>query len=184
MLVSTQILLLLVELGNGAIVFEALMKASIHKTNKIRAAAITAISRVVCDFGSFPGLPLKPLLKSVCVLCNDTDGKVRKEALALCVEFYKYLGEGVKAFLADLRDVQMAELEKEFLAVNRSAVVPTRTIRGCAAAKVVKDDLRDLHDASAVISKLPKTFFTVVNDKALKWQDRNAMVQDSLTRAP
>jgi hypothetical protein len=35
-------------------------------------------------------------------------------------------------------------------------------------------------DATPVISKLPKIFFTVVSGKTLKWQDRNNMTQEHL----
>eukprot|EP00759_Apiculatamorpha_spiralis_P058787 PhF_6_TR936/c0_g1_i1/m.1670/K16803/CKAP5, XMAP215; cytoskeleton-associated protein 5 len=182
--VSVSFLSLLVEMGNGIPVIESLMKASTGKAPKLRMGAVQAIVKIVNEFGPFPGIPMKPLLKSVCGLCNDTDGKVRKEALNLCVEFYKFLGDGVKAFLSDLRDVQLAELEKEFQGVDRSSVQATRYVRGAApkpgAAVPASQSLRDLHEMTPVIAKLPKNFFTVVNDKALKWQERNTMIQDSL----
>eukprot|EP00760_Papus_ankaliazontas_P028261 PhM_4_TR3604/c0_g1_i1/m.630/K16803/CKAP5, XMAP215; cytoskeleton-associated protein 5 len=195
--VSGQLLALLVELGNGVAVMEALMKGSGGKNPKLRVASVQTMVKVVNEFGLFPNIPLKPLIKGVCGMCNDTNSGVRREALALVKEVYRYLGDGIRGFLSDLRDVQQQELEKEFAAVDRTTVAATRFVRGAAPPKSAKGksgdseapaaaapapavDLRDLHDATPVISKLPKNFYSVVLDKTLKWQERNNMVQENL----
>src|SRR5206468_2265550 len=96
---------------------------------------------------------------------SDVDAKVRKEATQLCVQCYRYAGDGIRNFLTDLRDVQMAELDKLFASVETGAVPQKAPIappsggpapaNKPAAAQQSQDMLFNIADETVIVGKLP-----------------------------
>ncbi|ORC90901.1 XMAP215 family protein [Trypanosoma theileri] len=187
----------LVEAGQQNAVFDALLPVFAHKTPKNRMAAVQLCSHIVGEFG-VQGIPTKAILKAMQPLFNDANAQVRKEALSLCCQCYRFIGAGIKSFLTDLRDVQLQELEKLFDDVKLGEK-PPKSIRGQTPSTPLKpaaplvslsghggpsndidDETYEIYDETPVLTKLPRDFYRVTLDKSAKWQDRVAMVQDHL----
>ena len=192
----------LVAMGNGQAVVEALLLHASSKSPKGRHGVLQAVRRLLQEFGSVFDSKLKPLLKSLTTLVNDSDKNVRKEALGVFVVLYRHIGDTIRPFLADLRDVQKEELEKEFAGISNTQPQNYRPLHGnlpdvaVTKASFIHDESQtvpttlvaatpladiELHDATPVLSKLPKAFIGTVMNKGLKWQERNEMVQENLT---
>ena len=195
---SNALLTGLVECAQHATVVSNIIAGFSHKTPRNRIACAQLCTLILSEFGPVP-FQLKSLLKSLVPLFNDPNPMVRKEAQNLCAQCYKYVGQGITAFLSDLRDVQLQELTKIFEEIVPGSCVPSRFVKGmsapaAASSKSLKGisalgvnggdggstDVFDLVDESPVLSKLPKSFFAVALDKSLKWQDRAAMIKDTL----
>lgn len=189
----------LVQEGCAKSVFAALLPAFVHRTPKNRLAAAQLTASLVGDYGT-QQLPTKEILKAMQPLFNDANAQVRKEAVALCCQCYRYIGASIKGFLTDLRDVQLQELQKQFESVKVGGA-PPKSIRGCSGAAtkegaaavkpiasltgdeeggVVDDAGFRLLDDSPVISKLPKKFFRVALNKETSWQTRVEYVNEHL----
>ncbi|KAG5497938.1 hypothetical protein GH5_02732 [Leishmania sp. Ghana 2012 LV757] len=200
---SQQFIYTLVEEGSGAAVFEALLPALKHKTPKNRLAAAQTAASLVSDYG-VQHFPLKEILKSMQPLFNDANAQVRKEAIVLCCQCYRYIGASIKAYLTDLREVQLQELQKQFETL-KVGERPPKMIKGAAASSgdnkdgknslaaaqpissLTDDDTVGVDDAgfelleeSAVIPRLPKNFFRVALDKEKTWQERVEYVSERL----
>ncbi|RNF12275.1 XMAP215 family protein [Trypanosoma rangeli] len=194
---SSKFVLDLVGAAKQTEVFDVLLPAFSHKTPKNRLAAAQLCARIVGDYG-VAGLPTKSILKAMQPLFNDANAQVRKEAVLLCCQCYKFIGAAIKGFLTDLREVQLQELETLFEEVVLGEA-PRRNIRGMLSTTPVKpavpvahlvthngtsndlsDEAYELCDEAPVLSRLPRNFYRVALDKSAKWQDRVAMVQDNL----
>ncbi|CAJ1990968.1 XMAP215 family protein [Leishmania donovani] len=192
---SQQFIFALVEAGSGAAVFAALLPALAHKAPKNRLAAAQTAASLVSDYG-VQHFPLKEILKAMQPLFNDANAQVRKEAIALCCQCYRYIGANIRGFLTDLREVQLQELQKQFESL-KVGERPPKMIKGAersssdgkggknslAAAKpigsltgedtaAVDDAGFELLEESLIIPRLPKKFFRVALDKETTWQDR------------
>ncbi|KAK7201055.1 hypothetical protein NESM_000165500 [Novymonas esmeraldas] len=198
--VSQQFIFALVEEGCGGAVFAALLPAFAHKTPKNRLAAAQTATSLVSDYG-VRHFPSKEILKAMQPLFSDANAQVRKEAVALCCQCYRYIGANIKSFLTDLRDVQLQELQKQFESItvgerppktikgggdggagkDSSAVAkPIGSLTGDIDATVVDGAGFELLEESAVVSRLPKKFFRVALDKETTWQDRVEYVTEHL----
>ncbi|SYZ67987.1 CLASP_N_terminal [Leishmania braziliensis MHOM/BR/75/M2904] len=191
---SQQLIFALVEEGSGAAVFTALLPALAHKTPKNRLAAAQTVTSLVSEYGVQP-FPLKEILKAMQPLFNDANPQVRKEAIALCCQCYRYIGANIKGFLTDLREVQLQELQKQFESLKvgekppkmikggencLAAVKPIGSFTSDDPATVVDDTGFQLLEESPVIPRLPKKFFRVALDKETTWQDRVKYVNEHL----
>jgi hypothetical protein len=189
---SGVLLTALVEAGQHTVVISAIIGGFTHKTPKNRLACVQACTLILADFGPAP-FTLKTLLKSLVPLFNDANAAVRKEAQNLCVQCYRFTGQGIMAFLSDLRDVQQQELAKAFEDITPGSCVPTRFVKGMAppvaaassktagpALGAAGADMFDLVDELPVLSRLPRAFFAAALDKNSKWQDRAALIKDTL----
>ncbi|KAG5472394.1 hypothetical protein LSCM1_03793 [Leishmania martiniquensis] len=200
---SQQFIYTLVEEGCGAVVFAALLPSMKHKTPKNRLATAQTVAALVSEYG-VQHFPLKEILKAMQPLFNDANAQVRKEAIALCCQCYRYIGASIKAFLTDLRDVQLQEVQKQFQSL-KVGERPPKTIKGAVASSgdikggktsltaahpirsLTGDDTVAVDDAgfelleeSAVIPRLPKNFFRVALDKEKTWQERVEYVSEHL----
>lgn len=61
---------------------------------------------------------VKPILKSLPKIFAHTDKTVRAEGTLLVLALYTYLGPAIQPALADLKPVQVTELQKQFEALN------------------------------------------------------------------
>ena len=61
---------------------------------------------------------IKPLLKSLSKIFGHTDKNVRAEGSSLALCLYTYLGPALMPALADLKPVQMSDLQKSFDSMN------------------------------------------------------------------
>ncbi|CBZ28853.1 conserved hypothetical protein [Leishmania mexicana MHOM/GT/2001/U1103] len=201
---SQQFIFALVEAGSGAAVFAALLPALAHKAPKNRLAAAQTATSLVSDYG-VQHFPLKEILKAMQPLFNDANAQVRKEAIALCCQCYRYIGANIRGFLTDLREVQLQELQKQFESLkvgerppkmikgaegsssdgkggknSLAAAKPIGSLTGEDAAAVVDDAGFELLEESLIIPRLPKKFFRVALDKETTWQSRVEYVNEHL----
>nr|XP_031863914.1 uncharacterized protein CI109_000558 [Kwoniella shandongensis]KAA5530986.1 hypothetical protein CI109_000558 [Kwoniella shandongensis] len=84
------------------------------KLPKAVAGAITVLKEIVESFGIQPMGNIKPLLKSLSKIFAHSDKNVRAEGTSLALALYTYLGPALIPSLADLKPVQMTELQKTF----------------------------------------------------------------------
>ncbi|KPA83206.1 hypothetical protein ABB37_02890 [Leptomonas pyrrhocoris] len=194
----------LVHEGCARSVFSALLPAFAHRAPKNRLAAAQLAASLVADYG-VQHFPVKEILKAMQPLFNDANAQVRKEAVSLCCQCYRYIGASIKGFLTDLRDVQLQELQKQFESV-KVGEAPPKNIKGARCADrnggpsteknatvkpivsltgdeegCVADDVGfQLLDESPVIPKLPKKFFRITLDKETTWQKRVEYVNENL----
>lgn len=180
----------LVEAGKD--VFGPLLSAFTHRTPKNRLAAVHVCGELVNNFG-VAHFPLKRIMKAVIPLFSDANSLIRKEAASLCCEVYAHIGESIKAYLTDIREAQMNELDRQFEQVIVSAKKPLKKIDGKEAvpqgsppvsAQERAGDCTDqrfmeLYE-SPVLSRLPKDFFMKALNKSAAWQDRCALVNEIL----
>ncbi|KPI82976.1 hypothetical protein ABL78_8007 [Leptomonas seymouri] len=194
----------LVQEGCAKSVFAVLLLAFAHRTPKNRLAAAQLAASLVADYG-VQHFPTKEILRAMQPLFNDANAQVRKEAVSLCCQCYRYIGAGIKGFLTDLRDVQLQELQKQFESVKvgeappksikgtistsgdrntgkerSTALRPIASLTGDEEGGVADDAGFQLLEESSVISKLPKKFFRVALEKETTWQNRVEYVSENL----
>nr|XP_019044957.1 microtubule Associated protein [Kwoniella bestiolae CBS 10118]OCF23887.1 microtubule Associated protein [Kwoniella bestiolae CBS 10118] len=104
-----------VEVENGGEgVIEDVMAGLNAKLPKAVAGSVTCIKEIIETFG-VPALGnIKPLLKSLSKIFGHSDKNVRAEGTTLTLVLYTYLGPALLPALADLKPVQMSELQKSF----------------------------------------------------------------------
>ena len=61
-----------------------------------------------------PVVPIKNLVQPLMKLFDDKNAPVRKEATNLTTELYKWIKDGIKPFISNLRTAQLKDLEKCF----------------------------------------------------------------------
>ncbi|WVQ95173.1 hypothetical protein IAU59_002267 [Kwoniella sp. CBS 9459] len=104
-----------VEVENGGDgVMEDVMAGLGAKLPKAVAGAITCLKEMVESFGVPAMGNIKPLLKSLPKIFGHADKTVRAEGTALTLVLYSYLGPALIPALADLKPVQMTDLQKSF----------------------------------------------------------------------
>ncbi|CAD2218126.1 hypothetical protein, conserved [Angomonas deanei] len=189
--------LIAVESGKPKEVIEPLISCFTNKAPKCRSGAVQVCSMLISDFGT-QHFPIKEILKAMHPMFSDVNPQVRKEAQNLCCQCYKYIGGGIKGYLTDLRDVQLAELEKQFETITvgeappkqingfeevtaqsrKASAVPLTGLSGGGGNNDVDDEAFELLDETPVVPKLPKNFFKTVLDKSLPWQERCNVVNE------
>ena len=139
-------------------------------------------------------IKVSPPLKATTKLLDHRDKTIREEGKGLIVEAYRWVGDVMKQQLSGLQAVQLKELEAQFETISGKArperylrsQMPTQAASGegeegdgaGAGAEgaddeeedSAADDPYDLIDPVDVLSKIPKNFFELVEEK--KWQLR------------
>ncbi|ORY06720.1 ARM repeat-containing protein [Basidiobolus meristosporus CBS 931.73] len=189
---AVDILLLLVEIGSGETVNEQLVNALNHKLPKLVATAILALKEIVRSFGCKSVNP-KPILKALPKAFAHTDKNVRAEGTQLAVELYKWLGDALHPCLAELKPVQIKELNEAFEQLPKEKPTPARLLRSEQKGNLdildgqngegdqpmdVEEpeiDAFSLADPIDVLSKIPSDFYT--NLESSKWKDRKEALE-------
>jgi cytoskeleton-associated protein 5 len=202
------ILMMYIEAEKQEIVQEELMKGLTNKQPKIVAACVVALRDALRDFGT-KIISIKPILKQLQALLEDRDKTVRDETKLLVVEIYRWIGPALKPQIANLKPVQINELEAEFDKLPTCKPQQTRFLRSQqdlkvkmlerqaqgsdqtdAAAAVEESssaetiDPYELMDPVEVLSKLPADFYEKIEAK--KWQERKEVLDalQKLVEAP
>eukprot|EP00796_Vickermania_ingenoplastis_P005916 gene5916-4231_t len=174
-------------------VFTPLLSAFAHRTPKNKIAAIHTCGYLVREYGT-DNFPIRSIMKALLPSFGDPSPQIRKEAILLCCDIYKCIGESIKAYLTDIRESQLAELEKKFSELNVDLQIPTKKImeapetrKRSPAPVSEKDKSGNISEErffqleeSPVLSRLPRDFFTKALDKSAAWQDRCGLVTDHL----
>lgn len=197
---AVDIILMYVEIDKPDVVVEELIKGLDNKQPKIVQGCVQCLRMALEAFGP-KVVPLKPIIKMISKLLEDRDKGVRDEGKLLVVEIYKWMGAGLKPQLANLKPVQIQELEAEFEKLPACKPVQTRFMRSQqdlkakveaqsaatstngsgepgddgASSAATDIDPYDLLDPVEILSKLPKDFYEQVEAK--KWQDRKDVLE-------
>ncbi|KAI9004872.1 armadillo-type protein [Phycomyces nitens] len=187
---ATDIILLYAEIDTPDPVIEFVMPGLGAKQPKLVTQVVTVLKDLVRTFGVKKVSP-KPILKAIPKLFGHTDKNVRAEASALVVELFRWIGAAINTYLADLKPVQVKELEESFTKIPAGKAVPERLIRSEQAAaeeaaemEVDEDgggpdeeepmedtvDAFDLADPVDITTKLPADFNTLIASK--NWKER------------
>nr|XP_018902745.1 PREDICTED: cytoskeleton-associated protein 5 [Bemisia tabaci]XP_018902746.1 PREDICTED: cytoskeleton-associated protein 5 [Bemisia tabaci]XP_018902747.1 PREDICTED: cytoskeleton-associated protein 5 [Bemisia tabaci]XP_018902749.1 PREDICTED: cytoskeleton-associated protein 5 [Bemisia tabaci] len=205
---AAQVTLMYIEIEKQEQVQEELMKGFEHKNPKTVAACVSVMTQAVREFG-IKIFNVKTLVKKIPALLEDRDKNVREEGKAMVIEMYRWIGMALKPQLSNLKPVQIAELEPELEKMRNEPAVPTRYLRsqqekqaynavetesgaggdfpgeGCDGDEKVEIDPYDLMDPVDILSKLPKDFYSKLEEK--KWQERKdalTTLEQILTDAP
>ena len=98
------------------------------KLPKLVAATTTAIKEIYRQFGARTVSP-KPALKLLPKLFAHSDKNVRAEAMAFTLVLYSWLGDAIKPSLAELKPLQLKELEDAFAGVQPGKATQERYLR-------------------------------------------------------
>ncbi|KAK9721017.1 hypothetical protein K7432_003762 [Basidiobolus ranarum] len=183
---AVDIMLLFVEIGSADIVIEHLLNSLNHKLPKLVAAALFSLKQIIRSFG-IKHINPKPILKALPKAFTHTDKNVRAESTQLAVELYRWLGPALNTYLAELKPVQIKELNEAFEQLPSEKPSPERLLRSeqnessNGSVEDIKDDptvaseepevdAYSLADPVDVLSKIPSDFYT--NLESAKWKDR------------
>lgn len=101
--------------GEGVVT--ALIEALGAKQPKVVAGSVAAINAIVAAFGAKTINP-KPILKALGKIFGHADKSVRAEGTTLVQTLYTFLGPALEPSLADLKPVQVKELQETFAAMD------------------------------------------------------------------
>ncbi|KAK8854575.1 hypothetical protein IAR55_003314 [Kwoniella newhampshirensis] len=174
------------------------------KLPKAVAGAITVLKEIVESFGTATMGNIKPLLKSLSKIFAHSDKTVRAEGTSLTLVLYTYLGPALVPSLADLKPVQMTELQKSFDAMKQEGkegtAKPTRWTRqvqrdrevaaalggdedgvgaGAESEAPIPIDPKSLLDPVDVLSKFPADLMERLS--STKWKDRLESLEECVT---
>ena len=178
--VSKSIVLIIAENGSLSGAIQALIKVS-SKGPKLKLITTELISNLVKNIGA-PS-DSKDVVSFAFKMINDSDGKVRKEALQLIICLRRSLGSAIDGFIEKLRDVQKAEIYK---AIQGMASLEAKSNNPSPVKQSVEfkpSKLEEIKDCDApidVLSALSQQFFSIISDSSRKWQERMAAIQDVL----
>ncbi|BEJ15612.1 hypothetical protein CspHIS471_0502170 [Cutaneotrichosporon sp. HIS471] len=112
---GTDLCAMFVEVENGGEgVVTDVMAGLNAKAPKAVAGAVSTLKELVESFGVQALGNVKPLLKALPKIFGHSDKNVRAEGTSLTLALYTFLGPGLKPALADLKPVQVSDLEKAF----------------------------------------------------------------------
>ncbi|KAI8812683.1 armadillo-type protein [Cladochytrium replicatum] len=191
-----ELLLMLIEIDRNAdTVVEQVICGFDQKAPKNVATCVFVITEALRSFGA-KIVNIKPLAKQLPKLFDHKDNLVRSEANKLCIEIYRWIGVAVNSFLADLKPVQIKELQDQFEKLPPGKAVPLRLIRseqekvaasgGDIGGEEEVDeevagpdepalDAFDLVDPVNVLDKLPAGFYEQLAHT--KWQERKEALE-------
>lgn len=188
---SVDVCLMYVELDTGEPVIEDLIPGLSNKLPKIVAATAMTIKKIYEAFGA-KTVKAKAAVQVLPKLFTHADKNVRAEATELAIILYRWLGGAVKPMLlADLKPVQVKELEAAFEGIKSGDVKQERFLRSqqAAQAAVVGDDgainevetaeeeqvdAFDLAEPVDVIASVPSNFEEMMS--SAKWKDRKEVL--------
>lgn len=194
-----EILMMFIEIEKQEVVQEELIKGLTNKQPKVVAGCVQALREALRGFGS-KTMPIKPLVKYIQPLLENRDKIVREEGKMLVVEMYRWCGAALKPQLANLKPVQVTELEAEFENVGSTKAVQTRFLRSQQDLKAKMEaqavaaengeegsededegevaadvDPYELMEPVDILSKIPKDFYDKIEAK--KWQERREALE-------
>lgn len=188
---SIDVCLMYVELDAGEPVIEELIPGLSNKLPKIVAATTMTIKKIYEAFGA-KTVKAKPAVQVLPKLFTHADKNVRAEATEMAIILYRWLGDAVKPMLlADLKPVQVKELETAFEGINSGEVRQERFLRSQQAAQTAvgndegvnaepeaveeeQVDAFDLAEPANVIATLPANFEEMMSSS--KWKDRKEVL--------
>ncbi|KZS89887.1 microtubule associated protein [Sistotremastrum niveocremeum HHB9708] len=179
--------------NNGAGVVADILVGLAAKQPKIVAGCVNALRQALRSFGSST-VPAPPILKSLPKIFAHTDKTVRAEGSQLAQALYQNIGAAIDPWLAELKPVQVKELQESFEALEKdgkgkAGFKPERMTRARAREveasvdNVIEDeaqpeeampDPRSLMDPIDITSKLPADF--QANISSSKWKDRKEVL--------
>jgi len=106
----------------------ALLPECFSKQWKISSTTISTIALALKTFGN-KHVPLKPILKEVAKMFEDSNAKVREEAQKLMIEMYRWAGAALKPTVDTLRPAQAKDLTTAFEALPQAKAVPEKRLR-------------------------------------------------------
>jgi cytoskeleton-associated protein 5 len=106
----------------------ALLPECFSKQWKVSSTTISTIALALKTFGS-KHVPLKPILKEVAKMFEDSNAKVREEAQKLVIEMYRWAGAALKPTVDTLRPAQAKDLNTAFEALPKDRAVPEKRLR-------------------------------------------------------
>ncbi|WFD35891.1 hypothetical protein MCUN1_002759 [Malassezia cuniculi] len=185
-----------------------LITAFSSKQPKVAAAALRALTQVVQQFGARQ-VNVKPIIQKLPAFFGHADKNVRAEASLLAVELHRCVGVALKPALAQLKEIQVKELEALFAdappaGAPQMYLVSQRPQEEQAAATDKHDDCVDgaagdeaveaveespvdafdLADPVDVSKCISGNFFEMAESK--KWQERKEVfdgLQEALAKA-
>lgn len=83
----------------------------------------------------------KPALKQLPKLFAHSDKTVRAEATAFAVVLYTWLGDAIRPSLAELKPLQLKELDEAFSAVEPGKATQERFLRSQKAVQGTADEV-------------------------------------------
>ncbi|CAH8557444.1 unnamed protein product [Dicrocoelium dendriticum] len=205
---AVECLMQLVELERHETVCEELLKGLGNKNPKLVAVCLQTLREILSLFGP-KVISLKPLVKEFSRLFDDRDKNVRNETKNVVVEIYRWIGQGNKSLLADLKPVVVSEITALLNDLPPEKPVPQRFLRsqrpmpeasshseagkdsGSAATdpeySAALDEQLDPDEfikPVEVLSRIPNDFWTLITEK--KWQDRQQALESvlQLTNVP
>jgi hypothetical protein len=105
-----------------------LLPECFSKQWKISSTTISTIALALKTFGH-KHVPLKPILKEVAKMFEDSNAKVREEAQKLMIEMYRWAGAALKPTVDTLRPAQAKDLNTAFEALPQAKAVPEKRLR-------------------------------------------------------
>ncbi|KAI6036614.1 microtubule associated protein [Pisolithus microcarpus] len=170
------------------------------KQPKAVSASVLAIKEVVRIFGT-QVTPLAPVLKIVPKIFAHADKNVRAEGTQLVHTIYRYIGPSIDPFLAELKPVQVKELQEAFEVMEKEgngkgslkAERFTREHQRESDANVASDespegvpvketdipDPRMLAEPVNIVSKFPSNMQASLASS--KWKERKEVLDELLT---
>ncbi|KER27531.1 hypothetical protein T265_05422 [Opisthorchis viverrini] len=193
---AVECLLQLVEIERHEVVCDELIKGLSNKNPKLVVACLQTIRKILNLFGP-KVVQLKPLIKEFSRLFEDRDKNVREETKNLIVELYRWIGQGCKPLMTDLKPVVVSEINTLCENLPPEKPVPQRYLKSqkpkfdsapvdtsgggptdsAHAPDQEQVDLEDLIAPVDVLSNIPNDYWTwIVSLTEKKWQTR----QDAL----
>ncbi|KAF9246549.1 hypothetical protein BU15DRAFT_85302 [Melanogaster broomeanus] len=201
---AIELILQYVEVENsGAGVVADIIPGLSAKQPKTVAASVLALKEVVRTFGT-QVTPPAPVLKLLPKIFAHADKNVRAEGTQLTHTLYQYIGPAIDPWLAELKPVQVKELQEAFEGMekegrgkgtlkaerltreqqreaeaNADAGVSEEVADGGVAEEIDLPDPRTMAEPVDIVPKLPSNM--QVNLKSSKWKERKEVLDDLLT---
>ncbi|KIJ17379.1 hypothetical protein PAXINDRAFT_74088 [Paxillus involutus ATCC 200175] len=197
---AIELILQYVEVENsGAGVVADIIPGLGAKQPKTVTASVLALKEVVRTFGT-EVIPPAPVLKSLPKIFAHADKNVRAEGTQLTHTLYQYIGPAIEPWLAELKPVQVKELQEAFegmekegkgkgaLKAERSTRKHQREAEANAAAGISEEagdgdidlpDPRSMAEPVDIVAKFPSKM--QANLTSSKWKERKEVLDDLLT---
>ncbi|EIW85215.1 microtubule associated protein [Coniophora puteana RWD-64-598 SS2] len=173
------------------------------KQPKAVASTVSVLKEIIRSFGP-QVTPPAPVLKALPKMFSHADKNVRAEGTLLAHTLYQYIGPAIEPWLADLKPVQVKELQEAFQTMDaegkgKGSLRPERLTRQQAreaeTAEVNGDgddapsagneeelalpDPRTMAEPADIVPKIPSNFQT--NLTSSKWKERKEALDDLFT---
>lgn len=155
------------------------------KQPKLVAATVTTLKEVIRNYGA-KTVNVKPILKTLPKIFGHSDKNVRAEGQQLAMELYRWLGQALQPHLADLKPVQVKELNEAFEKMPQEKPTQLRLLNSQQAIEAsmeeVPDDTAeeepvdafDLAEPVDVLRKVPENFEEMLASS--KWKERKEVL--------